>query len=391
MSKKIFIISGEASGDLHGSSLISELKELIPGVSFTGMGGPLMHNEGLSGLDSSAISVVGIIEVAKKLGDIKRAFKSLQRMLEKDRFDCVVLVDYPDFNLRFAAKAKKLGVPIVYYISPQVWAWRKKRINKIAALVDKMLVVFPFEEELYRKAGVDVEHVGHPLTEKAVCPLSKEEAAKKFEITGKEAAITVAILPGSRTEEVERHLAPMISAVELVQKRLKTRLKILLPVARSLDASVIEEAVKGSTALVKIVRDDTYPALRAADAALVASGTATLETALIGTPMVIIYKLSGTTFFIGKRLIGIKNVGLPNIVAGKTIVTELIQDEATPKNIADELCALLTNKKRREAMQREFKEIRAKLGDGSAAKRAATAIARVLGVDARGKQETTEP
>ncbi|VAW38031.1 Lipid-A-disaccharide synthase [hydrothermal vent metagenome] len=378
MSKKIFIISGEASGDLHGSSLISELKKLIPGVSFAGMGGPLMHSEGLTGLDSSAIAVVGIIEVAKKFGDIKKAFRRLQRMLEKDSFDCVVLVDYPDFNLRFAAKAKKLGVPIVYYISPQVWAWRKKRINKIAALVDKMLVVFPFEEELYRKAGVDVEHVGHPLTKEAVCTLSKEEAARKLGVADDEAAMTVAILPGSRSEEVERHLTPMIEAVELVQKRLKTRLNILLPAARSLEARVIEEAVKGAASRIRIVRGETYPALRAADAALIASGTATLEAALIGTPMVIIYKLSGATFFIGRRLIGIKNVGLPNIVAGKTIVTELIQDKATPENIADELTALLTGKDRRALMQREFKEIRKRLGDGSAAARAAAAIARVL-------------
>ncbi len=378
MDKKIFIISGEASGDLHGSSLMAAIKELMPGTRFTGMGGPLMHSEGLTGLDSSAIAVVGIIEVAKKLGEIKKAFKTLQQLLVQESFDCIVLVDYPDFNLRFAAKAKKQGIPIIYYISPQVWAWRKKRIHKIATLVDKMLVVFPFEEELYRKVGVDVEHVGHPLTEKAVCPLSKAEAAEKFGITDKEQGLTVAILPGSRTEEVERHLSPMIDGVELVQKRLKVKINILLPVAHSLDVKIIKKAIKGSTANINLVRDDTYSALRAADAALVASGTATLETALIGTPMVIVYKLSGTTFFIGKRLIGIKNVGLPNIVAGKKIVAELIQDQATPENIADELSTLLTNKDKRAAMQEEFKEIKDKLGDGSAATRAATSIAGVI-------------
>jgi len=388
MDKKVFIISGEASGDLHGSSLMAAIKRLMPGTNFVGMGGTLMHKEGLTGLDSSAIAVVGIIEVAKKLGAIKKAFKTLQQLLEQENFDCIVLVDYPDFNLRFAAKAKKLGIPIVYYISPQVWAWRKKRIHKIATLVDKMLVVFPFEEELYKKAGVDVEHVGHPLTEKAVCSLSKEEAAEKFGITDNKSP-TVAILPGSRTEEVERHLSPMIDAVELVQKRLKTKIDILLPVAHSLDIKIIKKAINGSTARINLVRDDTYSALRAADAALVASGTATLETALIGTPMVIVYKLSGTTFFIGKRLIGIKNVGLPNIVAGKKIVAELIQGQATPENIADELSALLTSKDKRAAMQEEFKEIKNKLGDGSAATRAAISIAGVINRSAT--HETTKP
>ncbi len=389
MDKKIFIISGEASGDLHGSSLMAALKRLIPEVSFIGMGGPLMHKEGLTGLDSSAIAVVGIFEVAKKLGDIKRAFKGLQQMLAGESFDCIVLVDYPDFNLRFAAKAKKLGVPIIYYISPQVWAWRKKRIYKIAKLIDKMLVVFPFEEELYKKVGVDVEHVGHPLTEKAVCPLTKEEAAEKLGITDKGPGITVAILPGSRTEEIERHLTPMIDGVELVQKRLNIKINILLPVAHSLDVKIIKKAIKDATADIILVTDDTYSVLRAADAALVASGTATLETALIGTPMVIVYKLSGTTFFIGKRLIGIKNVGLPNIVAGKKIVAELIQNQATPENIADELIALLTNKDKRATMQKEFKEIKDKLGDGSAATRAAISIAGVI--NSSSAHETTRP
>lgn len=362
---------------------MAELKKLSPDVSFSGMGGPLMHKEGLAGLDSSGIAVVGIIEVAKKLGAIKKAFKRLKEMLHQGAFDCVVLVDYPDFNLRFAKEARKLGVPIVYYISPQVWAWRKKRVYKIADLVDKMLVVFPFEEELYKKAGVDVEYVGHPLTEKAVCPLSKEEAAGKLGINEADSRPTVAILPGSRTEEIQRHLKPMIEAVEATQKRLNTRLNVLLPAARSLDEETLRDAIKGSAADITIIRNDTYSALRASDAALVASGTATLETALLGTPMVIIYKLSAPTYFIGKRLIGIKNVGLPNIVAGKTIVPELIRDNATPEKISDKLFDLLQNKDKRVAMQNEFKKIQQTLGEGSAAGRAALAIGRVIGCEAR--------
>jgi lipid-A-disaccharide synthase len=385
MNKKIFIISGEASGDLHGSSLMSELKKLIPNVSFAGMGGSLMRAEGLRGIDSSKIAVVGIFEVAKKLGDIRRAFKTLKDMLKQDDFDCVVLIDYPDFNLRFAKQVKKLEgltaaskIPIIYYISPQVWAWRKKRIYKIADLVNKMLVVFPFEEELYKKIGVDVEYVGHPLTEKAICPLSKEDAAKKFGITQSSSAMTIAILPGSRTEEVQRHLEPMVQALEITQKKLNTKINVLLPAAHSLSKETLEEALKSTNLNIKIIRGDTYSALRAADVAIVASGTATLETALLGTPMIIIYKLSGTTHFIAKRLIGIKNVGLPNIVAGKTIVPELIQDNASPEKIADALVELLTNKDKRRAMQAALGKIKTRLGTGSAATHAALAIGRVI-------------
>ena len=383
--KRIMIVSGEASGDLHGASLMEALKALEsttePAMEFRGMGGAKMRAAGLRGLDSSELSVVGVAEVLTKLGAIFKALGALKAELLNERFDCLVLIDFPDFNLRLAAVAKKAGIPVVYYISPQVWAWRKGRIKKIARLVDKMLVIFPFEETLYKEAGVDVEYVGHPLAKEAVCPLSKEEARVKLSLGAGDTVVT--LLPGSRTDEVRRLLIPMTRGAAKVEETLGNRLTLVLAAAESIDKEMLDTLLAQAGVKIQLVRDDTYAALRAADAAIVASGTATLETALIGTPMVIVYKVSPVTYVIGRIMVDLVDYGLPNIVAGERVVPELLQSEATPENIAKELKGLLMDEDTRAKTARAFELIRERLGAkppvNSAPERAARAIQRIIG------------
>ncbi|MBI5887659.1 MAG: lipid-A-disaccharide synthase [Deltaproteobacteria bacterium] len=379
MTKNIFIVSGEASGDLHGASLMRALQRLMPGIKAAGMGGPRMREAGLTGLDSKEVSVVGITEVVAKLPQLLRAFRELKKLLMNGRFDAVILIDFPDFNLRFARAAKKTGVPIIYYISPQVWAWRRGRVRKIAALVDKMLVVFPFEEDIYRQAGVDVEYVGHPLYAAAVCPLTKGEARAKLGLAGEETVI--ALLPGSRTAEIRRLLPLMLEAAPLIEKRLGRKTAFILPAADSAEDALLDDILKASPVPVKVLKKETYTALRASDAAVTASGTATLETALIGTPMVIVYKISPLTYAIARMLISIKDMGLPNIVAGRRVVRELVQDTVTPVNIAGEIADILTDSTKKNGIIKDYGEIRGKLaasGPGIAVDRAAAAVFKVI-------------
>jgi lipid-A-disaccharide synthase len=348
MGKSILIISGEASGDLHGSFLIKALKRLEPGLNVKGMGGEKMRASGLEGIDSTPLSVVGIVEVLGKFPKIRRAFGQLKDLLDRERFDCVVLIDYPDFNLRFAKEAKKRGITVIYYISPQVWAWRGKRIAEIARVVDKMIVVFPFEVPIYRDAGVDVEYVGHPLADLAVCNMTNEEARESIGVSRENTC--VALLPGSRSEELRRLLPPMAQAAGLLQKRLGKALEVLLPAADTVEDNLIDELLSGSPLDIKVIRGRLHETLRASDAAAVASGTATLETAFIGTPMVMVYRVSPISYLIGRLLIRLDRIGLPNIVAGKMVVPELIQNEATPENIAEELITILNDHKGRNTM-----------------------------------------
>jgi lipid-A-disaccharide synthase len=381
MSKKVFMISGEESGDLHGAKLIEALKTHSPDLVVKGMGGERMRRAGLVGLDSRNLSVVGIIEVVEKAPGILKAYRGLKSLLKGDHFDAIILIDFPDFNLRFASLAKGLGIPVIYYISPQIWAWRKNRINKIARLVDKMLVVFPFEVDLYKDAGVDVEYVGHPLMDTAYSPLTKEEARSRLALDERDNVIT--LLPGSRTAEVRRLLPPMLDAAALIEEGLAEPVRFIICAANSIDDAELDRLIDAGPSSVKVVRNDMYTALRASDAAITASGTATLETALIGAPMVIVYRVSAITYQIAKWLVGVKEIGLPNIVAPKSFIKELVQEDATPENIADEILQILKDSGKRNAMMRAYEDIRASLGDGSPADKAAAAVMSVISKTSR--------
>ncbi len=347
------MVSGEASGDKHGSSLIKALKELDPSIDIHGMGGDSMINAGLKGINSKELSVVGITEVAAKLPVIFKAYNQLKALLRKERFDAVVLIDYPDFNLRFAKAAVKSGVPIVYYISPQVWAWRKGRINLIRRVVDKMLVILPFEEAIYKDAGVSVEYVGNPLYEETSSTLTKDEAREKLSLNKDKT--TLALLPGSRTEEVTRLLPTMLKGVELL-KGVKD-FELLLPAADTIKDKLLDELLSKTPLTVRVIRGDFRSVVKASDAVVVASGTATLEVALLETPMVIVYKVSTTSYMVGRLLINLENIGLPNIVAKERVVNELIQGNVTPENIAREIGLLLNDNTRIEAVKEGYARI----------------------------------
>ncbi len=372
MNKRIFIVSGEESGDMHGASLLRELTRLLPGLEIGGMGGYRMREAGLRGLDSKEVSVVGIVEVLEKSPKIMATLGALKRTLRSESFDAAVFIDFPDFNLRLAKVARGLGIPVIYYISPQVWAWRKGRVKKIARLVDKMLVVLPFEEQIYRDAGVDVEYVGHPLSDEVKCSLTADEAREELGLS--EDGAIVALLPGSRSAEVGRHLPVMLEAARIIRRRLGEETGFVIPAARSVPSEVFREGLKDSGVNVTVLDGNMYEALRASDAAVVASGTATLETAIIGTPMVIIYKMSGLSYGIGRALVDVEFIGLPNIIAGKKVAVELIQSEATAGSISGEILGILQESGKRSEIIKELGKIRALLGHG-AVKKAARATA----------------
>ncbi|MBI5886347.1 MAG: lipid-A-disaccharide synthase [Deltaproteobacteria bacterium] len=376
MNKRVFIIGGEESGDVHGAALINELKAVMPGIQVEGMGGGRMRAAGLTGLDSKEVSVVGIAEVIEKLPRLWRAYNSLKRRLADGGFDAVVLIDFPDFNLHMARVAGRLGIPVIYYISPQVWAWRRGRIKTIARLVRKMLVVFPFEAALYEKAGVDVTYVGHPLVDMARTEITGADARRSLGID--EASTVISLLPGSRSGEISRILPIMLNAGKAVNKALGRDVVYLLPAAASIEDALLARFIGNSRIRPRIVRGAMYAALRASDAAIVTSGTATLETALIGTPMAIVYKMSPLSAVFGRLLVRGRFVGLPNIVLNRAVVPELLQEAATAANISRELVSLVSDVERRKAMLKGFDEVRAALGAGGAAHRAAVAVKEVM-------------
>lgn len=368
-NKTIMIVAGEASGDMHGANLVREMLNLDPMLNFYGIGGNRLRKEGVDLLaNASDMAVVGLTEVVSKLGSILKIMGMMKRSLDERRPDLVILIDYPDFNIPLAKAAKKRGIKVFYYISPQVWAWRKSRIGQIKKTVSKMAVILPFEVETYRQKGFGVNYVGHPLLDMVKLNYSKQESRKKFGLSEDE--ITIGILPGSRTSEV-RILMPELLRAAQILKREMPDLQFVLPLADTLEETSVTEIISGFNVKVKVVSGHTYDVISCADLALVASGTATLETALLGVPMIIVYKISLLSYFIGRLFVHVKNIGLVNIIAGKTIVPELIQGDASGKRIAAESLSILKNGERRQKMIKELEAIRARLGEPGAARRAA--------------------
>lgn len=363
------IVAGEASGDLHGSCLAREILGLRPDWEIIGAGGAKMRAAGVRTLiNSDEIAVVGIVEVLSHFSAIRKAFNTLVAAMRTSPPDVLVLIDYPDFNLRLAKKAHRLGIPIIYYISPQVWAWRAGRVKTIARLVQRILVLFPFEEDIYRKAGMDCRFVGHPLLDEVLPPVDKETAHARLGLSA--APATVALLPGSRRREVETLFPAMVGAAKIMVGK-HPKIRFLVPVASTIDEENLQAMVADSGLPVTLVREQVNEVLAASDAAVVASGTATLQTALMGRAMVIVYTVAPLTYFLGRMLIKLDCIGLANLVAGKKVAPELIQDEVTPERIAEEVEAILTDPLKRQSMERELASCREKLGGPGAAQRAA--------------------
>ncbi len=367
--QKIMIVAGEASGDLHGANLVREMKRLDPSLSFCGIGGARLEAEGVRLLArSSEMAVVGITEVLSKLRFIVEVFFRLRKIIFKEKPRLIILIDYPDFNLRLAATAKRFGVKVFYYISPQVWAWRKGRVRQIRRIVDRMAVILPFEEAFYAQAGYDVTFVGHPLLDVVKCSATRPEIMARLKLRDKHPVI--ALLPGSREKEVKGLLPTMLEAAALLVRDFADA-QFVLPLAETIDPLMVDRIRQNYTVPVTVVTNRIYDTIAIADAAMVTSGTATLETALLEVPMVIVYKISPFTAAIGRRIIHLEHIGLVNIIAGQTIVPELIQEDVTASRLAGEIRTILLDKSKFNAMRRELADLRAKLGKKGASQRTA--------------------
>jgi lipid-A-disaccharide synthase len=368
-NKTIMIVAGEASGDMHGANLVREMLKVEPALSFYGIGGRKMKEEGVQLLaDASDMAVVGLTEVVSKLRIILKNMGMMKKSLDERRPDLVILIDYPDFNLPLAKAASKRGIKVFYYISPQVWAWRKGRIGQIKKTVNKMAVILPFEVEIYRKEGFEAKYVGHPLLDVVNLSYSKQESRKKFGLV--EDKITIGILPGSRLSEIKKLMPELMRAAQILKKEMPDT-QFVLPLADTLEEKTVTEIISRFNVKIKVISGHTYDVISCADLALVASGTATLETALLEVPMIIVYKISLLSYFIGRLFVRVKNIGLVNIIAGKTIVPELIQGDASGERIAAEALSILKNGERKQEIIKELESIRAKLGEPGAAIRTA--------------------
>lgn len=381
MPRRVLIVAGEASGDTHGAHLVSALRELEPDVEIFGLGGDHMRKAGVDVVfDSRLVAVVGASEVLANLGVILRVLRWIQAALDTVKPDLVILIDFPDFNFRVARAAKKSGVPVFYYISPQIWAWRRGRAKFLAKTVEGIAVIFPFEAELYRKWGLPAEFVGHPIMDGplGLAP-DRDVARKKLGLEGTEPVI--ALLPGSRNSELHHHLPPLLQSAARIAADIPGA-RFLLPAASTLDHEKIAAHIaETSTAKVRVVaarEGESHDVLAASDAAVVKSGTSTLEAALAGVPFVIVYRVSGLTWEIGRRLVKVPFVGMANLIAGKQVARELLQRDFTPENVAREVIALLQDPARRAEAQAGIASVREKMGSGGASKRAAEMAARVL-------------
>jgi lipid-A-disaccharide synthase len=377
-TRRVLIVAGEASGDLHGSNLVRALRRHDPGITFSGIGGTLMEGAGVEILvPASEMAVVGLTEVLFRLGVILKARRKLKNLLRSvPPPDLLILIDYPDFNIHLASLAKRWKVPVLYYISPQVWAWRKGRINKLARRVDRIAVILPFEEELYRKKGMDVTYVGHPLLDALPEHSSKEEAIEKLNL--QYASPVIGLLPGSRQEEIENLLPSMVKAAEILSSRY-SHLECVLPVAPTVSVDLVESLIADSGVEIHISDLDVYRTLRACDLALVASGTATLETAIMGVPMIVVYRVSPVTYWIGKKIVNVPYISLANFVAGKQIVPELVQEEFNSERLAEEAFRILQNPQTRENMLRDMKAVKDRLGERGASERTARMAIEMMG------------
>ena len=357
---RLFIVTGEASGDLHGANLIKALQKEMPHTEILGIGGPKMREAGLKSVyDVEKLGVVGITEVLAHFKHIWLAWQRAKEVLLKSPPDLFIPIDYPDFNLRLASVARRKKVPVLYYISPQIWAWRKNRVKTIARLVDKMAIILPFEEKFYKNQGVNVVFVGHPLLD--IMPLEQTEEQP-----------LIGLLPGSRVGEIRRILPIMLKAASLIYRR-SPEFKFILPVASTLDINWIEQIVASNQPdfPLTIVEDNDYSFRQRCCFLIVASGTATLETAILLKPFVIVYSLSPWSYILGKKLVKVPYIGLVNWVAGRKIIPEFIQDQARPELIAQKTLSLLANSEKLRQIKEELKILRASLGKSGVAERVA--------------------
>ncbi|MFQ6070334.1 MAG: lipid-A-disaccharide synthase [Candidatus Aminicenantales bacterium] len=376
----ILIVAGENSGDKYGAGLINSFKELYPSYLFFGVGGRHMESKGVELIaDLKELSIMGVEGVLKGFLRIKKLFKRIESEVKKRKPIASVLIDSPDFNLRLAKKLKKLSIPVLYYVSPTVWAWRESRLKTIKKYVNKMLLIFPFEKKIYESKGIPHKYVGHPVKEFITLRLSKEEFLKKYDLNPEQK--TISLLPGSRRSEIKHHLPLLAESVEQIKASLPVQFILIL--AESLEKGTIEIFAPRGLEKVKIVEEDKYESLAYSDLVLSASGTANLEAALVSTPLISFYRTSGLNYLAIKLYQAffpstIKNFSIVNILAGEKIVPELFQNEFTPQNISREVKKILYSPNFRKQMRANFRKIDEILGEKKASQNSARELALLL-------------
>ncbi len=374
----IMFSAGEASGDQHAADMFVELQKHVADIKGIGMGGTQMRKAGVDiRVDSSAMGVIGVVEVIKHSGEILRAFKAMKQLLLAERPDLLVCVDYKEFNYLLARFAKRKGIKVLFYVSPQVWAWRPGRVKQYGAAIDMMAVIFPFEVPYYEAAKVPVRYVGHPVLDKVRPQQIKTEALRKFGIS--KAPSVVGIFPGSRQNEIERMLPVMLEAAHKLQNSVKG-LHFILAQADSIPDALLGEYLKQARLMITVIKKKPYDVIQCCDAIMTTSGTATLEIALMGVPMVIAYKLSPISYWLGRLLVKTPYIGLPNIILGKPAIKELIQGDANPDKLAAEITKILKDDQYADRIRFDLREIKQKLGKGEGSKNTALLALEMLGV-----------
>ncbi len=353
--RHIVIVTGELSGEMHAAELVRSIKKSVP-VELSGIGSQRLRDEGMNTIyDYRNISLTGLSEIFSKLPHIKDAYKKLKEHLEQTSPSLLILVDFPGFNLKIARFARTLGIPTIYFIPPQVWAWRKKRILRIKQYVDKVICVLPFEKKLYEEYGIDAAYVGHPFVSTVKQTSTKEDFLRRTGI-GKGCTV-ITIMPGSRENEIDRHMPFLLRSIEKIKKRMR-RIAVLLPLADNIDGSVLERFREGLKDCI-VIRGQSYDALAHCDLAIVSSGSATLEAAILGTPSIVIYRVSCFSYCIARMLVTIKHISLPNIIAGKEVFPEFIQ-HIPPEKIAEKALYMINNGK--DSIKKDLDGILARLG-----------------------------
>ena len=371
---KILISAGEASGDIHAAAVTAALKQIDSAIEVFGMGGDALRAAGGEVLfDIKDHGVMGFVEVIKKLPDLFKLRSDFARVMDERQPDCLVVVDYPGFNMKLAKVAHDKGIPVVSYIAPSAWAWNKGRAKNVAKIVDKVACIFPFEYDVYKEAGAPVEFVGHPLLD-IVKPAWERTEAEAW--VGKQPGHPLVLLmPGSRLMEIEKMLPNLLAGAKLLKKQLP-EVQFAMPRAGTIPLELLQSKIKASGLDIKITEGHNYDLFSVADLALATSGTVTLEAALCGLPSIIVYRTSALNAFIARRVINIPNIGLPNIVAGRQILPELLQEDFTPANVAKTAVELLAPE-RRPQLEADLAFMKARLGEPGAVKRVAQLILRI--------------
>ena len=375
---RILISAGEASGDLYPGAVTRGIKQLNPEAEVFGMGGDCLREAGGEVLfDIKDHSLMGFVEVLKKLPDVWKLRNAFIDLMEKRKPDVLLTIDYPGFNMRLAKLAKERGINVVYFIAPQVWAWRPGRAADVAKVTDKIACIFPFECDFYKSYGADIEFIGHPLVDTVKPSLSRKEAE---ELAGKRTGHPLILLmPGSREMEIQRLLPVMLDAVKILKQK-RPELDFAIPRAATIAKEILEDSVRQAGLNIRLIEGHNYDVMSVADLAIVTSGTVTLEAAMCGLGCEILYKSSPVSFWIAKRVVKIPNIGLPNIVAGRQIEPELLQDDCTPENISSTALELL-EPERFAQLQRDLQEVKEKLGEPGAVKRVAELVLRMASLN----------